>query len=174
MLDCFLDCLPCPQTRINDGMLCGCRATLQEQLFLLSETFQPIILELRQRCVALWRLRLHGVHAGHVYTLQALQDVQDKCMQASVVVHGLEWSEVQLAHKLKASRVQPPCRRHKWPCTALLCSLQALLPEAQHRHQQAILARAWHMQAAGNPHILGYQGDAVQGSVRLLKQHQCA
>ena len=67
-------------------MLCGCRATLQEQLFLLSATFQPTIPELRRRCVALWHLRLHGVHAGRVYTLQALQDVQVNCLQASSVV----------------------------------------------------------------------------------------
>ena len=81
---------PCPLARINEGMLCACRAVLQEQLFLLSETFQPIILKLRQQCVALWRLRLHGVHAGRVYTLQALRDDQNYCMQASLVVHG--WS----------------------------------------------------------------------------------
>ena len=58
-------------------------------------------------------------------------------------------------------------QKTQWPCTAFLCSLQALLPEAQHRHQQAILARAWQMQAAGDPHILDYLC-AFKNSINVL------
>ena len=105
-------------------MLCGCRATLQEQLFQLSVTFQPTILELRRRCVALWRLRLHDVHAGRVYTLQALQDIQNNCMQASLVVHVLKYPEVRWTLKLKACRAHSSCRRHKWHGTAV-CPVHA-------------------------------------------------
>ena len=111
------------------GVLCGCRTTLREQLFLVSVSFQPTILELRRRCVALWRLRLHGVHAGRMYTLQELQDIQSNCLQARLVVHGLTTPEER---KLKACRAHSLCRRHERAYTAfVLHMLQALLPEAQ-------------------------------------------